>query len=359
LKAVLVNRNSVNGFLSHEEERYSVFKRFGHYQKFIHEYFGKNGAQLDDKNYFYARKFKVADRCIAVLGLNSAWMSTCQEEKGQLLIGESQIRYALDKSDDADLRLAVMHHPLEWLRSFDSNDAESLLHEGCDFILQGHMHRTGISLNTTPDTETLVISAGACYETREYPNSYNFVRLDLDTSNFTLYLRMYSDERGGFWTKDVKSYRNVADGIYTRPFWKSLSESLKILKKESMDKPAAAAHQPEASETKIYYGNSYLLKENFAGRVHERKLLSDWLIRDEHQILALTAIGGMGKSALAWAWLHHDVLHKDLSSMLHDTEYDANNCKIPDDKSPKSAFCGLSMNKNQALADSWIGLQAK
>ncbi len=37
-------------------------------------------------------------------------------------------------------------------------------------------------------------------------------------------------------------------------------------------------------------------------------MLSDWLERDpDHPLLVLRALGGFGKSALAWHWLHHDV----------------------------------------------------
>ena len=37
-------------------------------------------------------------------------------------------------------------------------------------------------------------------------------------------------------------------------------------------------------------------------------MLSDWLANDgEHPLLVLRALGGFGKSALAWHWLHHDV----------------------------------------------------
>lgn len=47
---------------------------------------------------------------------------------------------------------------------------------------------------------------------------------------------------------------------------------------------------------------------NFTGRLAERALLSDWLANDgEHPLLVICALGGFGKSALAWHWLLHDV----------------------------------------------------
>jgi hypothetical protein len=60
----------------------------------------------------------------------------------------------------------------------------------------------------------MVLGAGACYDTRDHPNAYNLVHLDFDSGKGTVYLRMYSDQQGGFWTKDVLTYRN-APGEYT------------------------------------------------------------------------------------------------------------------------------------------------
>ncbi len=52
----------------------------------------------------------------------------------------------------------------------------------------------------------------------------------------------------------------------------------------------------------------YLMPPNFTGRAAEREMLSGWLAADAgHPLLALRALGGFGKSALAWQWLLHDV----------------------------------------------------
>ncbi len=47
---------------------------------------------------------------------------------------------------------------------------------------------------------------------------------------------------------------------------------------------------------------------NFTGRAAEREMLTGWLAADgDHPLLVLRALGGFGKSALAWHWLLHDV----------------------------------------------------
>jgi hypothetical protein len=51
-----------------------------------------------------------------------------------------------------------------------------------------------------------------------------------------------------------------------------------------------------------YFVHAYPLQANFTGRKAERTELNDWLGRDARAVFVLEAIGGMGKSALAWVW---------------------------------------------------------
>jgi hypothetical protein len=52
----------------------------------------------------------------------------------------------------------------------------------------------------------------------------------------------------------------------------------------------------------------YGLPKDFTGRVDERKMLTAWLEDDHEQpLMVIRALGGFGKSALAWYWLTHEV----------------------------------------------------
>ncbi|WKZ47317.1 MAG: hypothetical protein QY306_16005 [Anaerolineales bacterium] len=52
----------------------------------------------------------------------------------------------------------------------------------------------------------------------------------------------------------------------------------------------------------------YPMPPNFTGRVEERKMLTDWMNKDnENRLFILRALGGFGKSALTWHWLTHDI----------------------------------------------------
>lgn len=52
----------------------------------------------------------------------------------------------------------------------------------------------------------------------------------------------------------------------------------------------------------------YPMPPNFTGRLAERATLTQWLDGDsENRLFIFRALGGFGKSALAWQWLTHDV----------------------------------------------------
>ncbi len=63
-----------------------------------------------------------------------------------------------------------------------------------------------------------------------------------------------------------------------------------------------------------YIAHPYPMQRNFTGRVAERTMLTEWFANDPCPVCAYIAIGGMGKSALTWHWLHEDVLKKESKS---------------------------------------------
>jgi len=212
--AALTDRESANTLLTTLEDRQRVMARFKGYAEFVND--DLPHLAFDDERYFYVRTPDMAGQPVALLGLNSAWLCASDKDKADgLLIGERQARAALEQAEGAALKIALLHHPFDWLREFDQNDSAAMLTDGCDFILQGHLHRTAATQLTTPDSAAMILACGACYETRDFPNMYNWVQLDLAAGAGAVYLRRYSPERGGFWAKDTLTYRNVQDGVYS------------------------------------------------------------------------------------------------------------------------------------------------
>jgi len=211
----LTDRDSANDVLATPADRQLMMARFQGYRDFVNDYLAGH-LLFGDERYFYVRSLDLAGQRVAIMGLNSAWLSASVEDRAKgLLIGERQARAALDLADEAGaaIRIALMHHPLDWLREFDRDDSAAILADGCHFILHGHLHHTAATQLTSPDGAATILTGGACYETRQYANTCNWVQLNLAAGNGTVILRRYSDARGGFWAKDTLTYRNAPDGV--------------------------------------------------------------------------------------------------------------------------------------------------
>jgi tetratricopeptide (TPR) repeat protein len=87
-----------------------------------------------------------------------------------------------------------------------------------------------------------------------------------------------------------------------------------------------------------YFAHPYPLQENFTGRAHERQMLTEWLSGGRRPVLALVAIGGMGKSALTWAWLQRDVLGYSLPGLAPDLLETVEPCRVPEAKRPEGVL---------------------
>lgn len=199
----LLDRQSVNNLMITQSDRQLMIARFAHYANFINDYF-QGDPPFDDEHFFYTRTIEVSGERIAILGLNSTWLCTSDKDQTTgLIIGERQVRTALKCVEDAPLKIALLYHHFSWLRKFDQSDSAALLIDNCTFILHGHLHKPAVTRLGSPDNSAAMISGGACYETRQYSNSYNYVQLDLTSGSGSIYFRRYYDTRGGFWDKDT------------------------------------------------------------------------------------------------------------------------------------------------------------
>ncbi len=158
---------------------------------------------------------------VGVLQLNSAWIAEGGEaDDGKLLIGEAQVREALDATPDVFLRIALMHHPMRNLREFDANRVESLLSTtgGAAFLLRGHLHLNRTKIQSSPDGHLVEIAAGTLYtDESAWPRGFHLGEVDLGKGEARIHLFHYSGEGKGFFAPDNLTYENAPKGICKIP----------------------------------------------------------------------------------------------------------------------------------------------
>ncbi len=103
------------------------------------------------------------------------------------------------------------------------------------------------------------------------------------------------------------TYANFQEEVDQDLAWRKLFDALG----EPIDQEVSAP-LPEAHPAGWRLVHPYLMPPHFTGRVAEREMLTRWLNGNEaERLLVLRALGGFGKSALAWHWLTHDVQPAD------------------------------------------------
>ena len=210
----------VNDVLGSTRDMKLMMRRFKAFQIFLKKYNLTRPLDEVPPPLYWNYEFKHAGRKILLSGLNSAWIcGSDEDDRNRVVIGERQVRGALlvdnaDNEQTPTIRIVLMHHPFDLLREFDEDISAALLMDGCDFILHGHLHKTSLNQLTSPDNACMRIAGGACYKSRKFPNTYNFVSLDFDKGLGRVILRKFFNERGGHWASGEGIYRNAPGGVW-------------------------------------------------------------------------------------------------------------------------------------------------
>lgn len=188
----LDNCEKVSRFLlGKSEDIRLVLRRLDNYAEFVNGYF-RGHLSFDDRHYYYTKQYEIGGKRLAILGLNSSWLSHGDDPQNSLLVSKVQVLEALEQTIDADIRIALVHHPFYFLKRFDRDDVEHYMKASCDFILRGHSHHEQVEFQHTLDGRTLLVTCGASYHGPRYPNSYNFVRYDANSGKGEFDLRLYN-----------------------------------------------------------------------------------------------------------------------------------------------------------------------
>ncbi|MGF6874122.1 SIR2 family protein [Paraburkholderia sp. MM5477-R1] len=213
-KSALNTRDIVSEVIGDPDELAFFTKRLLPYHAFIQAQFPW-ARNIGSSDLGYTQRMEVNGLNLAILGLNSSWLSGSPDDYGHLVIGERQVREALERASGADLVVSLVHHPTSWLADFDASDVRELLTKRCDFMLHGHVHETGVVNIVSPDSEAFSLAAGAKSAGSRGSCSYNYVQIDLHQGTVDISIRRYFDRDGEFWAPDKTMYEGAPEGKLT------------------------------------------------------------------------------------------------------------------------------------------------
>lgn len=144
----------------------------------------------------------VIDHCgtkVGIAGLNSSWASSpppkFESTDGKLWISKYQLELALEHLGETDFKIAVAHHPTDWLNPGERTWMSERIESKFNMFLHGHQHSQWFR-----DTaKHLMVAAGACYQGSTKQNAYSWVTLNFRQETATIKLRTYSDKGASGW----------------------------------------------------------------------------------------------------------------------------------------------------------------
>lgn len=179
-----------------------------------------------------SHRFTVEDKQLVFDALNVSWCSQINEEPGALVFPHE--RYTHYLNDLVDLRVSVIHHPLNWFNQSMYLPFKQMLRGLSNIIMSGHEHVGGIGedLNAAAGHSAYIEGCVLQDEKQLDNSSFNVTELNLSEGTYrsTRYLwnttaKRYSAADEGSWA-DFRSLpkKNRSRFTLTQPFLQMITD---------------------------------------------------------------------------------------------------------------------------------------
>jgi hypothetical protein len=223
-----------------------------------------------------AHRFTVENKEIVFDALNVSWCSQLQEEPGSLVFPHA--RYAKYLDEHVDLRVNVIHHPLNWFSQGVYHEFKQLLRSLSNIALSGHEHVGGVGEDTGSSTGHSAYVEGCVLQDEKRPttSSFNVVELNLDDGTYrsTRYLwdipnDSYTSTEEGSWA----DFRSIPKKTQSRF---PLTDSFRQL----ITDPGAAFQTAKGSAIKLADLYIYPDMQELLEKTEIKQILSTSLLQD-------------------------------------------------------------------------------
>ena len=173
----------------------SYLQRLDYFYQWVSNYY--SDVIKEKIGYVFSRKIK--DKKIGIVCVDSAWRSSGKGscEKGKMYVGQKQIKDLYKHINDADIKICLMHHPIDWLSDYESTIIEKELTK-FDIVLCGHVHENDHKEICRQSMKTIYSIAGKLYPL-DYAsgravdgyNGYSILNIDSNCNICNIFLRTY------------------------------------------------------------------------------------------------------------------------------------------------------------------------
>lgn len=138
---------------------------------------------------------------VGISVFSSARASVGEESrKGCAFLPVKEIKASAFQIRDCGLKIAVLHHPIDWFSDLQEHTAVDLLKEQFDIILCGHIHEGESTMNISTGASLIYGTAAAFIKGSEVSETegYNVYEIDIESKKFVATYRRYFKRRAEY-----------------------------------------------------------------------------------------------------------------------------------------------------------------
>lgn len=155
-------------------------------------------------------RFTVEGKEVVFDGINVAWCSNLREEQGTLIFPVD--RYKSMRDERADLRLAVLHQPLNWFNQSTYHPFRQFVRQLANVVISGHEHVGGAGEDIHTDTGHSAYVEGCVLQGEENlaDSSFNVIVFNLEEGTYKSSRYLWS-EQGRYSLTEEGSWSDFRD----------------------------------------------------------------------------------------------------------------------------------------------------
>jgi tetratricopeptide (TPR) repeat protein len=294
LARTLGSREEADAYFKPAIPKIHLTQKQGAFLRWYNGYFAGIRALPEDSTCGPVEAIGVREVKIGILPLNSALFCQDDYDHAKLWIGRRCLGAAIEKLQAlaADVDVALVHHPLDWLHGVERSNIRAGLRAAVDLVLRGHLHETDIETVASASGGVLHCAAGAAYQTRRWPNGAAYATIE--GGRLTVFPIRYEDRPREVWAVDPSLF--PSEDNYEKSF-----PIPRLAEAGAEPRAVPPPRPPERAPAPRFHSNIPSRRNlPFVGREDLlNKILKALGEASREGVLVLHGLPGVGKSELA------------------------------------------------------------
>lgn len=174
--------DKINTFTNLQENDYDGIQRIKEYKEFEFDLY-KNIQDKIHSKFKFSLKLDIKGISVGISSINSAWRCYDDNDFKNLLVGENQLNDNYRFVKECNLKIALMHHQLDWISEVESRTIKSHISANYDLIFSGHVHHSDVELvKNLAGTSVRIVSPSGLNQIRQtetdYINGFSIINYD-------------------------------------------------------------------------------------------------------------------------------------------------------------------------------------